>query len=102
MHVEMELTLSAPRQAFYKSLGPRSAGGLDPYRLKAMVRGIMTARPDEIGCAECFVHMARYVEMVRAGAKAAGVMPLVHDHLARCRDCREEFEALLVAVRATG
>jgi predicted anti-sigma-YlaC factor YlaD len=27
-------------------------------------------------------------------------MPLVQDHLGRCDDCREEFEALLAALRA--
>ena len=93
--------MSAVGQAFHRIFGPRSAGGLDPNQFKAMVRSIMTARPDEIGCAECFEHMARYVEMVRAGAEAAEVMPLVQDHLARCGDCQEEFDALLVAVRVT-
>jgi hypothetical protein len=89
------------RQAFHRVGGTRSAGGLDPVRFRAMVHSIVTARPDEIGCAACFEHMARYVEVVWAGARAAEVMPLVHDHLTRCRDCRQEYQALLVAVRAT-
>ena len=90
------------RYVIGRTIGTHRAGWLDPDRLKAIVRGIMTARPDEIGCAECSKHMARFAEMVKAGAQAAVVMPLVQDHMARCRDCREEFEALLVAVRATG
>ena len=27
-------------------------------------------------------------------------MPLVYNHLQKCEECREEFEALLAAVRA--
>jgi hypothetical protein len=89
------------RHVICRIFGTRQEGGGDPDRLRVVVRGIMTARPDEIGCADCSERMARLVEMVRAGARTAAVMPLVQDHLARCRDCREEYEALLVAVRAT-
>lgn len=65
-----------------------------------MVRGILATRPDEIGCDECFAQLDRFVELQLAGKNAAEAMPLVHDHLERCDDCREEFEALLAALRA--
>jgi hypothetical protein len=74
--------------------------GLEPDTLKRMVRNILTARPDEIGCDECFEQLDRFVEMTLAGKNAAEAMPLVQDHLGRCSDCREEFEALLTALRA--
>ena len=74
--------------------------GLDPDLLKQMARGIATTRPDEIGCAECFEQMDQFVDLTLAGKDAAQAMPLVQDHLARCGDCREEFEALLAAVSA--
>jgi predicted anti-sigma-YlaC factor YlaD len=64
-----------------------------------MAREIITARPDEIGCDECFEQLDRFVEMKLAGKNAAEAMPLVQDHLERCDDCREEFEALLAALR---
>jgi len=73
---------------------------LDLDTLKQMVRGIITTRPDEIGCDECFEQLDRFVEMKLAGKNAAEAMPLVEDHLERCDDCREEFEALLAALRA--
>jgi len=73
---------------------------LEPVKLKKMVRGILATRPDEIGCDECFAQLDRFVEMQLAGKNAAEAMPLVHDHLERCHDCREEFEALLAALRA--
>jgi hypothetical protein len=73
---------------------------LDLDRLKQMAREIITTRPDEIGCDECFEQLDRFVEMKLAGKNAAEAMPLVQDHLERCDDCREEFEALLAALRA--
>ena len=73
---------------------------LEPATLKRMARSILTARPDEIGCDECFEQLDRFVEMTLAGKNAAEAMPLVQDHLERCVDCREEFEALLAALRA--
>ena len=73
---------------------------LEPTKLKSIVRAILTAHPDEIGCGECFEELDRFVEMTLAEKNAAEAMPLVEDHLQRCHNCREEFEALLAALRA--
>ena len=72
---------------------------LDLDTLKQMAREIITTRPDEIGCDECFEQLDRFVEMTLAGKNAAEAMPLVQDHLERCHDGHEEFEALLAALR---
>ena len=77
-----------------------SAEALTPTVLKAMARGIVTTRDEEMNCAECYAELDRFVELNLAGKDAAAAMPLVQEHLARCRDCREEFEALLAALRA--
>lgn len=68
--------------------------------LKQMVRAVIATRPDELTCGECFEALGRFVEMTLAGRNAAEAMPLVEDHLRRCRDCHEEFEALLTVLRA--
>jgi hypothetical protein len=44
--------------------------------------------------------MDLFVEMILAGKNPEQAMPLVQDHLNRCHDCREEFEALLKVLRA--
>ncbi len=72
---------------------------IESGKIKRMVRSVLTTRPDEIGCAECLERMDRFVEMELEGKSASEAMPLVQDHLTRCRDCREEFEALLAALR---
>jgi len=73
---------------------------LEPDMIKRMVYMVLSTRPDEIGCGECLEQLDRFIEMKLAGKNAAEAMPLVQDHLDRCRDCREEFEALLKAVRS--
>jgi hypothetical protein len=73
---------------------------LDPVALQEMARGIMSTRSDEIGCEECFAELDQFVELALAGKNAAEALPLVEDHLSRCLNCREEYEALLEALRA--
>ena len=78
---------------------PQKPAGLESQQVKHLVRAIVTTRPDEIGCDECLEEMDRFAEMTLAGKSAAEAMPLVQDHLERCGACREEFEALLDALR---
>jgi hypothetical protein len=97
----MKWNWDAFRKKVRKTMSPRTkdAEAMDPDLLKKMARGIMTTRPDEIGCDECFEQMDQFIDMVLDGKDAAAAMPLVQDHLNRCQDCREEFEALLAALR---
>ncbi len=69
--------------------------------LKKMMHNVMSTRPDEIGCDDCFEQLNRFAELVLAGQPAAALMPLVRDHLDRCADCHEEYEALLRALKAS-
>jgi hypothetical protein len=73
---------------------------LDQARLKNMVRAIAGTQSHEIGCDDCFAQLDAFAELVLAGKDAAAALPLVQEHLLHCRDCREEFEALLDALRA--
>jgi hypothetical protein len=69
---------------------------------KALIGEIADTREVEIGCDECFERLDGFVEMKLSGLNAAEAMPLVRDHVEICGECREEFEALLAALRATG
>ena len=63
------------------------------------IQAAVMTRENEIGCDECLEQLDRFAELTLAGKSAAEAMPLVEDHLRRCGDCREEFEALLVGLR---
>ncbi|MFC2029326.1 hypothetical protein ACFLWA_01195 [Chloroflexota bacterium] len=96
----MKLTRGSLMETIRQVISPHPESEIDPATLKQMARGIMTTRPDEIDCAECFEQVDQFVELTLAGKDAAEALPLVEDHLNRCRGCREEFEALLAAVRS--
>jgi hypothetical protein len=72
----------------------------DIQLIKDMVRELVTTRPDEMDCPECFEHMDHFADLLVSGEDAALIMPKLHEHLERCALCREEFEALLNALRA--
>jgi hypothetical protein len=68
--------------------------------LNKLVRPVAETRESEIGCDECFEQMDRFAEIEFSGSDAATAMPLVHDHLRKCEDCHEQYEALLIAIGA--
>jgi hypothetical protein len=70
---------------------------LTPNILERLVRAAAGTHPKEIGCDECFEQLDRFAERRLAGKPTAEAMPLVEAHL---KTCREEFEALLEAMRA--
>jgi hypothetical protein len=69
-------------------------------KIEAMVRSILTTKNEEIGCADCFSVLDRFLELKIAGKDAAAIMPLVQEHLERCGDCHEEYVAILEALQA--
>ena len=73
---------------------------LDRDDLDKLVRAVAETRESEIGCNECFEHMDRFAEIEFSGSDSATAMPLVHDHLGKCEDCHEKYEALLIAIGA--
>lgn len=71
----------------------------DPNKLERLERMLAHTRTEELDCDECLEVVDSFAEGVLVGKDAAEAMPLVQEHLERCDDCREEFEALLAALR---
>lgn len=67
--------------------------------IKKLIKAALNSRPDEIGCDDCFDELHEFAEMKLEGKSPEEAMPLVQDHLERCGECREEFEALLEAMK---
>lgn len=72
---------------------------LEPHFLKQIILAIVDTQPEELDCDQCFEELDCFAEKVLAGKHAEEAMPLVQDHLHRCGPCREEFEALLDALK---
>ena len=69
-------------------------------KIEAMVKAIMNTVDNEIGCADCFAVLDKFIDLKSQGKKAQDIMPLVQDHLERCGDCHEEYMAVLEALDA--
>ena len=67
--------------------------------LKKLIGMAQNVHADEIGCEECFDQIHEFAEMKLQGKEAEKAMPLVKDHLDKCGECREEFQALLDAMK---
>lgn len=73
---------------------------LNVGHLKQLVRSLLGERDDSLGCKGCFEQLDCFVDLELAGKSAGEALPLVELHLAQCKDCREEYEALREALRA--
>lgn len=71
---------------------------LTPGILKQIIQFVRMTAEQEIGCDTCFEELHEFAEMELAGKSPAEAKPLVKEHLERCQNCREEYEALLVAL----
>jgi hypothetical protein len=72
---------------------------LDRNTLRQMIWDVVTLNEDELNCQQCFEHLDHFAELSLVGKSATDAMPLVEHHLKLCTHCREEFEALLVALQ---
>lgn len=73
---------------------------LTPDTLRTLVAKSLETRDDEVTCDECDLEVARFAEMELSGLRAGEALPIVEEHLAACPCCREEYRALMDALRA--
>lgn len=67
--------------------------------LKKLISKIPYTHEAEIGCDECFDELHTFAEMELEGKSPAKAMPLIQEHLDNCGECRQEYQALLEAVK---
>jgi len=73
---------------------------LNKQIIQKLIKAVQNTRLEELGCDDCFDVIHEFAEMQLQGKPAGEAMPLVQDHLDKCGDCREEFNALLEAMKA--
>ena len=67
---------------------------------REMLAMIGKTEEHEYGCDDAFALLDLCAEVVARGDDPALIMPLVKRHLDLCDTCREEFEALLLAIES--
>ena len=69
-----------------------------------MIKGILEiltkTHEEELDCGEAYDLLDQFVEASVRGEDVSEVMPMVMRHLDLCRDCFEEYEALLRVIES--
>ena len=63
--------------------------------LESVITAVANTQEVEYDCGEVYQLLDQYVEMVNRGEDASELMPLVKHHLDMCKDCHEEYAALM-------
>jgi len=71
-----------------------------PEMMSGLLQMLANTENEEVACDDVFKVLAEFAEMHQNGENVAEMMPLVKKHLDMCPDCREEFEALMLALEA--
>jgi len=67
--------------------------------VKALIETIGATRVGESPCDECLQGVAAFAEAELGGRSVPDATDRVRTHLERCGDCREEYEALRLALQ---
>ena len=65
-----------------------------------LLKKLTLTKTQEISCDDVHAVLAEFAERQHQGEPIAHLMPQVEQHLELCPDCREEYEALLLAIDA--
>ena len=74
---------------------------LSREQLEALLKMISLTEDEELTCDECLRGMAEFAETELAGKSLPEGLRAVESHLELCGECREEYEALLQALKDT-
>jgi hypothetical protein len=74
---------------------------MTPEAIRGLLERLERTLPEELSCGEVYDLIDQYADLVQSGKDPASLLPLVEHHLEMCMDCKEEFEALMRALRAS-
>ena len=74
---------------------------LNAIQLTQLMQLTSTARSeDTLGCNGCFELMDQFAQAELEGREMPQALEMVRIHLEQCKCCRDEYDALLTALRA--
>ncbi len=75
---------------------------MDNNQIKSLLHLLSITRDRELNCNEFLAGVSDVAECELAGRPVPTSLHLVQHHLALCAECREEYVALLAALRMKG
>jgi len=73
---------------------------LSDEQIRELAGVLLVTRPDELTCDEWLDRIGAYAEATVAGRPVPPNSERLEYHLAICPECKEEFDALVAALRA--
>jgi hypothetical protein len=70
--------------------------------LKSLLEHISKTQEVELPCDDVYELIDEFADAAAKGEDMSKLMPLVQQHLEICRDCLEEYEALVRMINAEG
>ena len=67
-------------------------------QIQQLLEKLALTKNEEVSCNDCLRHMAEFAEKTLAGKTIPEGLKCIDEHLQRCGECREEFEALKIAL----
>jgi len=90
------------KQFFRKLIGKQSEQPELPDQLvHNLIKRLVVTRDEELSCDEVFALVDEYAEASQRGEDVANLKPLIRHHLDMCRECDEEYHALLRVLEGT-
>ena len=88
---------------FFKNILRRLRGepALSDAAVENLVRRLQITHEGELSCDEVFALVDEYAEADLRGEDVASLKPLIRQHLDMCRECEEEYQALLSVLEGT-
>ena len=66
-----------------------------------LMHRLQNTHEEELSCDEVFALVDEYAEASQRGEDVASLKPLIRRHLDMCRECDEEYQALLQVLEGT-
>jgi len=66
-----------------------------------LIYRLQKTHEEELSCDEVFAFVDEYAEASQRGEDVASLKPLIRHHLDMCRECDEEYQALLRVLEQT-
>ena len=66
-----------------------------------LMRRLLNTHEEELSCDEVFALVDEYAEASQRGEDVTSLKPLIRHHLDMCRECDEEYHALLQVLEGT-
>lgn len=73
---------------------------LSQQQFETLQKMLSLTRSQELSCDECFRRMAEFAENALADQSVPEDLKALEHHLAICKECQEEFKALVKALEA--